>query len=121
MPTIITVCDTCKRENWSEETDERTHGEDLLQHVNEAVKSEPDLLVRRQSCLMGCAFGCNITIQSAGKISYVLGAFEPDAQSAEAIVDYARKYNESETGQVPYRTWPEGVKGHFRARVYPDP
>ncbi len=119
MSTIITVCDTCKREDWVEGTNELTHGEELFNHVNEIVGSQQALVVRRQSCLMGCAFGCNVTLQSKGKISYVMGEFEPNAETAEAIVNYALKYSESETGQVPYRTWPEGVKGHFRARLYP--
>lgn len=68
---------------------------------------------------MGCDFACNVTLQNSDKISYAIGMFEPTQEAAEAILDYADKYIESETGQVPYRTWPQGIKGHFRARTYP--
>lgn len=120
MSTILTICDTCKREDWSEEANEDTHGQQLLDLVNLAAKAYPELTIKSRSCLMGCDFACNVTLQSPGKISYVIGTFEPTQDAADAILDYASKYRESETGQVPYKTWPQGVKGHFRARVYPE-
>ncbi len=40
---------------------------------------------------------------------------------AQAIVDYARLHAASDSGQVPYRQWPEGVKGHFVTRHPPLP
>lgn len=115
--TIITVCDTCNFSSEQKLLDGKSGGEMLAEHV-EALTSA-GLTVRRQSCLMGCDRHCNIAIQGAGKLSYVLGKFTPDAEAAQAIVDYAKAYNESETGQVPYREWPQGVKGHFVARLPP--
>ncbi len=119
MSTILTVCDTCKRENWTPEGNDTTDGEQLLDFVNHAAVDHPKVTIRRQSCLMGCDFACNVTMQGPGKISYVIGTFEPTQDAAEAILDFADKYTDSETGQVPYKTWPQGIKGHFRARIYP--
>ena len=34
-------------------------------------------------------------------------------------MEYAVAYAASEEGVVPYRQWPEGVKGHFIVRVPP--
>jgi len=119
MSTILTVCDTCKREDWSADQNKQTDGEQLLDFVNHAAKGYPALTIRSHSCLMGCDFACNVTLQSPGKITYVIGTFEPSQEAADAILDYADKYRQSETGQVPYKTWPQGIKGHFRARVYP--
>ncbi len=59
-------------------------------------------------------------MRAPGKIGYVLGRFEPTADSARAILDYAVRYADSEIGQVPYREWPEGVKGHFITRSPPE-
>ncbi len=117
MPTTITVCDTCKRENWDPATDPKTDGEKLAEMVEKAASGAGDVTVRRHSCLMGCDHGCNIAIQADGKLNYVLGRFEPDRDSAEGIVGYAALHAQSESGQVPYRTWPQAIKGHFVARL----
>ena len=45
--------------------------------------------------------------------------FAADEEAARAILDYALLYAGSEEGQVPYRAWPEGVKGHFITRTPP--
>jgi len=116
--TTIFVCDTC-RYSVDEKTreDGKTGGEILAEAIEAAA---PDTLtIKRQSCLMGCERHCNVAISAPGKLSYVLGKFEPSSTSAEAIIEYARQHSESETGTVPYRQWPEGVKGHFTARLPP--
>jgi predicted metal-binding protein len=47
--------------------------------------------------------------------------FDATPSDAQAIVDYAIMHSESETGQVPFRQWPIGVKGHFVSRHIPLP
>lgn len=122
MTTWITVCDTCKRDGWDASTATTTDGEALAELVEAAAKlSDADVQTRRVSCLMGCSHGCNIAVQGPGKLAYTLGRFEPVPEAAEAILDYAARHSASETGQVPYREWPEGVKGHFVTRHPPLP
>ncbi|PIB23190.1 hypothetical protein BFP76_09225 [Amylibacter kogurei] len=117
MKTVITVCDTCKKENWDPEQNLPRDGEILAQMVETAANKLDTIEVRRQSCLMGCERACNIAIQSQGKLQYVLGCFDADKDDAQGIIDYALLYNASETGQVPYKTWPQAIKGHFVARL----
>lgn len=117
MTTWLTICDTCKREGWQPESP--THGA-LLAELVESRDPGP-VRVRRHSCLMGCAHGCNVAVQAAGKICYTIGRFEPTEAAAQAILDWARLHAESESGQVPYRLWPEPVKGHFISRHPPLP
>ena len=62
-----------------------------------------------------------MAVQGTGKLAYTLGDFEPGSDAAAAIVSYAELHADSETGQVPYRQWPEGVKGHFVTRYPPLP
>ena len=120
--TWITICDTCKREGWDPEAQSVTHGEALAELVEAAAAlSDAPVRTRRVSCLMGCSHGCNVAVQAPGKLNYTLGRFEPAPEAAEAILDYATKHAASETGQVPYREWPEGVKGHFVTRHPPLP
>ena len=120
MTTWITVCDTCKRDTWTEGT-QQTDGETLAAFVETAARGNAEVQVRRHSCLMGCSAACNVTVQAAGKLCYTLGQFVPDTTTAEAIVAYAALHAQSGTGQVPYRTWPTGVKGHFVTRHPPLP
>lgn len=69
----------------------------------------------------GLCRAVNITVQAKDKINYSLGTFEATEGDAEAIVEYAAKHAASETGQVPFREWPQGVKGHFVSRHQPLP
>ncbi|MCG6902713.1 MAG: DUF1636 domain-containing protein [Rhodobacter sp.] len=121
MTTWITICDTCKREGWDSTGMDKTDGEQLAALVEARVNGSGALRTRRVSCLMGCTHGCNVAIQAADKLSYTLGNFTPDAESAHAIVDYATAHAASDSGQVPYRQWPQGVKGHFVTRHAPLP
>lgn len=122
MTTTIFVCDTCRysvdaKTTMTKEGVEKTGGEILAEQIEEQVQGVEGLTVIRQTCLMGCERHCNTAITAPGKLSYVIGKFEPTAESAEAVVEYARLHSESEKGQVPFREWPQGVKGHFVARI----
>ena len=121
MTTWITICDTCKREGWDAATGVPTDGETLAGLVERAATGRGGLRTRRVSCTMGCERACNVIVQAAGKIGYSLGKFEASEADARAIVEYAGMHAASATGQVPFREWPQGVKGHFVSRHVPVP
>ncbi|MBK0397830.1 DUF1636 domain-containing protein [Limibaculum sp. M0105] len=116
--TTIVVCDTC-RYSVEEKTAPcgMTGGEILAAEVERLAAGREGIEVRRTSCLMGCERHCNTAVMADGKITYVLGKFAPDAEAAGAVVDYAGLHRDSATGQVPFKQWPQGVKGHFIARL----
>lgn len=116
MTTTILICDTCKRPG-HDETAPDCDGARLAGLVEAAIAGQTGLRVRRHSCLMGCGKGCNLAIRAPGKLTYVLGDFEAVADHADAIAEYARLHAASDTGQVPFRQWPQGVKGHFVSRL----
>lgn len=130
---VITVCETCGFTPDEKMRDGETGGARLAGHVEALVAGRMDdrithaaegeqaarLQARRHACLMGCQDCCTIALSSPGKMTYVLGRFAAEGASAEAIVDYAALYAASDDGVVRYRDWPEGVKGHFVARVPP--
>lgn len=118
MTSTITVCDTCRRAERKELKEEPSCGAYLLEEVERAA-ARAGVAVRHVSCLMGCERACNVAISAPGKLTYVLGRFDPSRDAAEAIVEYAQGHSESESGAVPFRQWPQGVKGHFIARVPP--
>ena len=120
MKTWITICDTCKRED-TPHGPEQTDGEVFAQMIEAAAASSTTVNTRRVSCLMGCQQACNVAIQGHGKLSYTLGRFEPDVEAAEGVVAYAEAHAQSDSGQVPFRTWPQAIKGHFVTRHPPLP
>ncbi|MEM9795026.1 MAG: DUF1636 domain-containing protein [Pseudomonadota bacterium] len=120
MTTTITICDTCKRDDW-EAGSGPTDGERLAALIEQAAAAAPEIRTRRHSCLMGCSGACNVTLQASGKMAYTLGRFAPEAEAAAGIVAYAILHAEQESGVVPYRQWPDAIKGHFVTRHPPLP
>lgn len=118
--TWITICETCKREDWAEHGMEKSDGEALADLVESAAVGT-GLRTRRTACLMGCDHSCNVAIQARGKLAYTLGRFEATPEAADGIVAYSLGHAASATGQVPYREWPQAVKGHFITRHPPLP
>lgn len=121
MTTWITICDTCKHEDWAERGQPVTDGERLASLIETAAEGRAGVKTRRHSCLMGCTRACNVAIQSKGKLNYTMGEFEVSQEAAEAIVDYAMLHSQSNSGTVPYRQWPIPIKGHFVTRHPPLP
>lgn len=121
-PSVV-VCNTCRVSAEERETAEGVRGGALLTgELRTLVAADPrfkGLAIEEMPCLFNCAQHCSIHLRAPGKIGYVLGRFEPTAEAAGAILDYALAYAASDEGVVPYRQWPEGVKGHFIVRVPP--
>ncbi|MEM7241142.1 MAG: DUF1636 domain-containing protein [Pseudomonadota bacterium] len=117
MKTTITVCDTCNRAE-KRGTDILPKDGEILAHlVEQAALGDDTLEIRRFGCLAGCDHACNISIQEAGKFSYVLGCFEPTQEKADAIVGFAQLYHQSKSGMVPLKERPTALKGHMRAKL----
>ncbi|PZU09526.1 DUF1636 domain-containing protein [Sphingomonas sp.] len=115
-PSVI-ACNTCRRAGVP------GGGERLLAALRRVRETSPDyagVAVEEMPCLFACSSGCTVHLRAPGRIGYVLGHFEPDEEAARAILDYALAYARSAEGQVPYRDWPEGVKGHFLVRIPPE-
>lgn len=121
-PSLI-VCNTCR---WSADAAVDDQGVRGGARLAEALRAAKDgdprlaaLAVEEMACLFNCGQRCSVHLRAPGKIGYVLGRFEPTAEAAQALLDYAAAYLESAEGVVPYQRWPEGVKGHFIVRTPP--
>lgn len=115
----VVVCNTCRLSAEDRETPDGVSGGALLASALREIADGTGVAIQEMPCLFNCDQHCSIHLRAAGKIGYVLGRFEPTAEAARAILDYAMAYATSEEGVVPYRQWPEGVKGHFIVRVPP--
>ncbi len=120
----VVVCSTCRDPAATRMDDPGRQGGALLAEALRAARLADPLLaeiaIEQMPCLFACARSCAIHIRAAGRISYVLGDFSPTAHAAQAILAYASSYARTTDGDVAYRDWPEGVKGHFITRMPPD-
>lgn len=122
-PSVV-VCNTCRLSADAREDEHGQRGGALLAEAMRDVQAaDPelqDVAVQEMACLFACQRHCTVHIRAPGKLGYVLGDFKPGEEAARAILEYAVRHAASEEGQVPYRQWPEGVKGHFITRTPPE-
>ena len=119
----IVACNTCRHSSDAREDGEGQRGGarliEALRAVREGDPRYAGIAVQEMPCLFACAEFCTVHLRAPGKVGYVLGRFSPDEEAARAILDYAVHYSESEHGRVPFKQWPQGVKGHFITRTPP--
>jgi predicted metal-binding protein len=119
MTTRLTICTTCKfAPDQPLDREGRAGGALLADAVENAARHRTDVpRLVRHACLWACAQSCAILIEAPGKTGYLAGKFVPTDDAARAILDWTAAYGESEMGNVRYALWPEGMKGHFIARI----
>ncbi len=113
----LIVCETCGYD--AQQPDAVRPGAQLAQVLEHELgaRPQPGLTLRRTRCLMACKRHCAVLLRAPNKIGYVIGDFAPVPESARTLLDYSRHYQQSDSGQVPFRDWPDGIKGHFIARI----
>ncbi|WP_019643806.1 DUF1636 domain-containing protein [Novispirillum itersonii] len=116
MSTEIIVCETCRHSDGEREKDGQTGGHRLAETLRAAVAAEDAITIRTMKCLMACDRNCTAHVRAPGKMAYTLGRLCAEDGSADALLEYVRAYQDSETGIVPFRTWPQGIKGKFVSR-----
>lgn len=119
----IVACNTCRHSvDEREDTSGMRGGARMvaaLRAVQESDARYAGVAVQEMPCLFACTEFCTVHLRAPGKVGYVLGRFAPDEEAATAILDYAVHYAASEHGRVPFKEWPQGVKGHFITRTPP--
>ena len=118
MSRAVIVCKSC-RYTVEEKVDGQgiTGGERLAEHLEKALEGRDDITIQKQDCLWACSQHCNVVMSDTERFSYLAGRFEPKQEAADAIVEWFDKHGTSKTGQVPFREWPQEMKGHFIARL----
>ena len=113
-------CTTC-RLSGDQATDENgVAGGELLARQMEALlaeKGRTDIAVERQACLWSCKRHCNVWMRDPERFSYLTGDFRPDRESAESLLAWFDLHGQSNEGTVAFRQWPDGMRGHFIARM----
>lgn len=121
MPACVVACSTCRfGPEAREDIEGVTGGKRLIDALSRQIAEDPrftEVTLETVACLWACGDHCVVQLRSSGRTGYIAGRFTPDEASALAILEYAAAYATSSDGSVPYRSWPEGMKGHFIARI----
>jgi predicted metal-binding protein len=113
----IVVCTTCRHSAASQHgPDGRTGGETLLALLRARAKG---VRIAEQACLWGCMRPCNVAFRDSKRFSYCAGGFAPTVEAADAILAWFALHGATADGQVPFRVWPDAMRGHFVARIPP--
>lgn len=119
----IVACNTCRHSADEREDDAGMRGGAQMVAALRSVQGSDaryaGVAVQEMPCLFACTDFCTVHLRAPGKVGYVLGRFAPGEEAATAILDYAVHYAASEHGRVPFKQWPQGVKGHFITRTPP--
>jgi predicted metal-binding protein len=51
------------------------------------------------------------------RVGYVIASLEPSEGAARALLDYANLYAGTTDGAVPFKQWPQALRGHFLCRI----
>jgi predicted metal-binding protein len=93
----------------------------LLGHIRDALQDtgRGDLHIEPQACLWNCTRPCSVVMRDSERFSYVTGGNAPTREQAEAVIAWFDLHGQTETGEVPFRQWPQAMRGHFIARIPP--
>ena len=119
----IIMCTTC-RHSAAEKfgPDGRTGGETLITHMQDAMAERGENVeIQTQACLWNCKRHCSVILRDDQRFTYFTGDHVPERLQAEAILDWFTAHGASETGEVPFRQWPDRMRGHFISRIPPVP
>ncbi len=119
----IIICNSCRFPDGRKSGDDgRTGGQTLVDAMATVLveKNRRDVRVVDQTCLWNCTQSCSVVFRDSQRFSYVTGRHEPTVEQAEAILQWFDAHGETTSGEVPFREWPQAMKGHFIARMPPE-
>src|ERR1044071_8650554 len=92
----IVACETCG--GAEREADGRSRGEHLIEKLRSALaaRGDADVDVSSVRCLWACKRSCAVMLRSASRVGYVIVDLPPDDVSAQALLDYAGQYLQTE-------------------------
>jgi predicted metal-binding protein len=118
----LVLCNTCRFPDGRKLADDgRSGGQTLIAELRSLLADigRSDVQVEEQSCLWNCTQSCSVAIRDTERFSYITGKHVATRAQAEAILQWFDAHGETETGEVPFKLWPDAMRGHFIARIPP--
>ncbi len=118
----LVLCNTCRFPDGRKVADDgRTGGQTLIAELRAllAEHGRRDVDVEEQACLWNCTQSCSVAIRDTERFSYITGKHVATRTQAEAILQWFDAHGASPSGEVPFKQWPDAMRGHFIARIPP--
>jgi predicted metal-binding protein len=118
----LVLCNTCRFPDGRKQADDgRTGGQTLIAELRGLLSDQgrSDVDVVEQTCLWNCSQSCSVVIRDTDRFSYITGKHVATRDQAMAILQWFDAHGETETGEVPFKQWPDAMRGHFIARIPP--
>jgi predicted metal-binding protein len=116
------MCNTCRFPDGRKVADDgRTGGQTLIAEMRSLLGEQrrDDVDLVEQSCLWNCTQSCSVVVRDSERFSYITGKHVPTRDQAAAILAWFDRHGATATGEVPFREWPDAMRGHFIARIPP--
>ena len=116
------VCRSCVWTEAQRDIDGKRQGVFLIDEMKKRLKKwsyNDKVTMRIVYCLGGCRNPCDVGFRSPGKFFLRFNKLTPD--DAQALLDFAEMYYDSETGDVTSDKRPERLKDNLVVRVPPPP
>jgi predicted metal-binding protein len=118
----LVFCTTCKFPDGRKLNEAgQSAGQVLLAEMRALLhdRGRTNVDVVEQVCLWNCTQSCSVAIRDTERFSYITGRHVATRAQAEAILAWFDAHGKTETGEVPFRQWPDAMRGHFLARIPP--
>ena len=115
---VLLVCSRCNRTGAQAERDGERAGGVLLRSLRAAC-IPPAIRIQSVACMSGCKRACVVGLMAAGKVGYLFGDLQPDAEAAEAIGTLAAVYAAAPDGVVARQARPPLLQAGILARLPP--
>jgi predicted metal-binding protein len=118
----LVMCTTCRFPDGRKTADDgRTGGQTLIAEMRGllAEAGRSDVEVNEQACLWNCTQSCSVAIHDSERFSYITGKHVATREQAQAILQWFDLHGATELGELPFKTWPDAMRGHFIARIPP--
>ena len=118
----LVLCNSCRFADGRKQADDgRTGGQTLIAELRALLADlgRGDVDVVEQTCLWNCSMSCSVAIRDTERFSYVTGRHAATRAQAAAILEWFDAHGETASGEVPFKQWPDAMRGHFIARIPP--
>lgn len=113
----VFVCVSCRRTNADGEGF-HLPGRPMAEALQARLSGDPNVTVTPVECLSVCNRPCTIALSGPDRWTYVVGNLDTETH-LDQIADYARAFQRSETGVIPWKERPEAFRKGVVSRVPP--